>query len=126
MVGDCRCVGCDDLMKGADSILCTVIIWLFTILPLLLAVEGMSFVEHGKQHTSEVAAQFSEEGLTLFVLGVSAVVFVFSLRGLRVLWPTERLEGELPQHDVDCHSNRRRILIVYQATNPALGASSVR
>jgi hypothetical protein len=118
---------CNELMKAADCIPCTVMVWFSSILPLLLALEGMSFVEHTKRHTtSEVAgfaAQFSKEGFTLFVSGVSMVVFEFCMRGLRVLWP-KHFEGELPLHDVDYHSGGGRILIAWQAINAMLMASS--
>jgi len=81
-----------------------VLVWFSFVLPFLLAMEGMSFMEHSKRQvakyatTSEVA-QFSK-GPTQFVFGVSVVVFLFCLQGLRALWP-KGFEGELPQHYIN-------------------------
>jgi hypothetical protein len=96
---------CAELMTGADGMLCTVHLWFTSVPPLLLAVNVMSFVRQvSKPSTSGDVAHFSKDGLTQIVLGSSMAVFLFCLRGLRVLRP-KGFGGELPQHDVDCRSN---------------------
>jgi hypothetical protein len=92
-----------------------VYIWFTSILPVLQAVEAMSFVKYTKQlltecaPTSEGVPQICEDSPTQLVLGVSTAVFLFCLHGLRVLWP-KCFEGELPQHD---RSNRWSVMIAF-------------
>ena len=89
-------------MEGANCLLCIAHAWFSLVLPLLLAVEGMSFMEHAKGQVSKYAtagefvAQFSMQvdGPTQFVFGVSVVVALFCLQGLRASRP-KVLEGEL-------------------------------
>ena len=122
-------------MNGADCVLCTVLLWIASVLPLILAVEGISFIVHIKRQivkdvTSSdeavrVLAQYSHGGPTHIqaVLGISIAVCLFGLIGLRVLWPGV-LEGKLLlQHDIDCRINAWRMTINWQAKGAILSSS---
>ena len=99
--GDGGCGG--ELMRGADSIVCAVLMWFASVLPLLLAVKGFLFVEDIKQQKARVKfdvtgkdmARSIKDGTIQFVFGILMAVSLFCLEGLRVLWP-ESLEGALP------------------------------
>ena len=122
-------------MKDADCILCTVFLWIASVLPLILAVEGVSFIVHIKRQVVEdvtssddavrILAQLSNGGPThtQAVLGISVAVCLFSLIGLRVVWPRV-FKGELLlQHDIDCLINERRMTITWQAMGAILSSS---
>ena len=117
---------CGELMRAADFILCTVLGCFVFSLPLLLAVEGMPFLEDVKRsiaeypattsETREALAQFNWDGPTQFELGFFLVVFIFCILCLKVLWP-RFFEGKSPQHDIESyrlHRNGWRILIARQ------------
>ena len=112
---------CGELMNGPDCILCTVL-WLTSTLPLLLAVEGISFVVHSKRqvanhaNTSKVVAQF--------MFGVAMAVFLFCLHGLRVSWP-KHFQGPLTQHDINYRTNGW-MLIERQSMGAVLSSSLTR
>lgn len=99
---DGRC--CGELMKGADCVFCTVHL---SLLPFLLAMEGLSFVEHTKRQFAECATTSeiveSKDAPTPLVLGSFMAVFVFCLRLLKVL-STKDVEGELMSID-KCRSD---------------------
>lgn len=108
---------CSELRKGIDYILCTVFLWFSSVLPLLVAVEGMSFVEDikrqvAKDATKGIVAQFSKDASTHLALGIFLAVYLFCIQSLRVLWPSV-IEGGLTQHDIDCPSrnDKWRILL---------------
>lgn len=99
---DGGCCEFTESMEGVDCLLCIAHAWFSLVLPLLLALEGSSFMEHAKGQvskyatTGEFVAQFSMpvDGPTQFVFGVSVVVILFCLQGLRAS-QSEALEGEL-------------------------------
>jgi hypothetical protein len=106
-------------VSGTNGVLCTVYHWLASVLPLLLAVEALSFVEPTRRTKFATSEQFIKDGPTQIVLGASMTVFRFCLYGLKVLWP-KSFEGKLPRHDIDYRSNE---LIAQQATGVTLSSS---
>lgn len=96
--GDGGC--CGELMRGADSIVCAVLMWFASALPLLLAVGSISIMEDIKRKkaefdvNSEDMAQLIKGGIIQLAFGILMAVFLFCLEGLRVLWP-KGLEGAL-------------------------------
>jgi uncharacterized membrane protein len=103
-------------MKGANGILCTVHLWIISVLPLLLAVERMSPNSYVEEITSHPRARRALYKLffTQAVLEFFMAVFLFSLHGMRVLWP-RGFKGEFLLHGIDCRGNGRRMLIEWQA-----------
>lgn len=67
--------------------------WFTSVLPLLLAVEGILFVEDIKRQKAEFdvtrkdMARFIKDGTIQLVFGILMAVSLFCLEGLRVLWP---------------------------------------
>lgn len=78
-------------------------LWFTSVLPVLQALEGMSFVKHTRHElsecaptgTSEVVAQPCKDGSTQLVLAISMAAFLLCLHGMRVLWP-KGFKGKLP------------------------------
>ncbi|KAF8473092.1 hypothetical protein DFH94DRAFT_765973 [Russula ochroleuca] len=71
-----------------------VLLWFSSVLPLLVAVEGMFFVDDSdtkrlvaKHATSGIVAQFSKNASTHLALGISLAVYLFCIHSLRVLRP---------------------------------------
>jgi hypothetical protein len=98
---------CGELIKGANYMLRKVLLWFSSVLPLLVAVEGMFFVDDSdtkrlvaKHATSGIVAQFSKNASTHLALGISLAVYLFCIHSLRVLRPGV-FEGELSQHYID-------------------------
>jgi hypothetical protein len=79
-----------------------VLFWFTSVLPLLLAVEGILFVEDIKRQKAEFdvtrkdMAWFIKDGTIQLVFGILMAVSLFCLEGLRVLWPESFVEGALP------------------------------
>ena len=81
-----------------------VLLWLTSVQPLVLAVEGMSSAKQIQWQVAMYATAREVElqlDNTQFVLGVSMTVFLFCIHGLRVLWP-KGFEGEVSLHDTYC------------------------
>ena len=88
--GACCASELDEGMKGADIVVCTVLLWFLSVPPLLLNtmdLRTMLDARRNHERASNTPAYVIKDGLTISVLAFITAICIFCVQCVRVIWP---------------------------------------